>query len=364
MIIQCQKCLTKFRFDDALMAGEGVWVRCSRCQQVFFEENPSDQKAGDTGRPIPVARATTLIPTPNPTKETGHPEESLPPKLTETGAPEPAQVLSEAASLQGEREALPLAKENGWEDASPKPPLPAAMGIGPEETTFEKDIEAMEALMSEDQPVPTEPEAWEIGEETEAMIPKPTHRKGRGLLWVLIVILILILGVGAFFWLYPAEGRRAVNSAAFGLGSLTDLIQGKAKKEQGIDLKTIKFENVRQRSVNNWVIGELRIVEGTVVNRSKNAVTEIQVKAKLYSADGMVLAETVSFCGNLLTDEELGALAEPEIQRELSQPRGSDASNDKIEPGGQIPFMVIFARAPAGVAKTTVVVSGAERLLP
>jgi len=51
MIIQCQRCLTKFRFDDALMAGEGVWVRCSRCRQVFFEENPAS--AGTAGTEPP-----------------------------------------------------------------------------------------------------------------------------------------------------------------------------------------------------------------------------------------------------------------------------------------------------------------------
>jgi hypothetical protein len=32
-------------------------------------------------------------------------------------------------------------------------------------------------------------------------------------------------------------------------------------------------------------------------------------------------------------------------------------------PTGQIPFMIVFAREPAGVIKTTVTVVGAERLL-
>ncbi|MBU1965794.1 MAG: zinc-ribbon domain-containing protein, partial [Proteobacteria bacterium] len=43
MIIQCRKCETRFRFDDTLMAGDGVWVRCSRCQHVFFQQ----RSAGD-----------------------------------------------------------------------------------------------------------------------------------------------------------------------------------------------------------------------------------------------------------------------------------------------------------------------------
>ena len=43
MIIQCRKCETRFRFDENLMEGDGVWVRCSRCQHVFFQE----RTAGD-----------------------------------------------------------------------------------------------------------------------------------------------------------------------------------------------------------------------------------------------------------------------------------------------------------------------------
>ena len=39
MIIQCEKCSTKYRFDDNLMEGDGVWVRCSRCKHEFFQEN-------------------------------------------------------------------------------------------------------------------------------------------------------------------------------------------------------------------------------------------------------------------------------------------------------------------------------------
>ena len=40
MIIQCRQCRTKFKFDDTLMQGSGVWLRCSRCGHVYFQENP------------------------------------------------------------------------------------------------------------------------------------------------------------------------------------------------------------------------------------------------------------------------------------------------------------------------------------
>jgi predicted Zn finger-like uncharacterized protein len=40
MIIQCDKCSAKFRFDDALMREEGVWVRCGLCRYEFFKSHP------------------------------------------------------------------------------------------------------------------------------------------------------------------------------------------------------------------------------------------------------------------------------------------------------------------------------------
>lgn len=40
MIIQCETCKAKFRFDEAKIEGDGIWVRCSRCRNVFFLDNP------------------------------------------------------------------------------------------------------------------------------------------------------------------------------------------------------------------------------------------------------------------------------------------------------------------------------------
>ncbi len=65
MIIQCRKCKTRFRFDESLVEGDGVWVRCSRCQNVFFQERPAGEtpSSGPIGE-IPSVRisAATRVP--------------------------------------------------------------------------------------------------------------------------------------------------------------------------------------------------------------------------------------------------------------------------------------------------------------
>src|SRR5574337_378008 len=40
MIIQCDKCSTKFRLDDSRITGNGVRVRCTKCQNVFIVTPP------------------------------------------------------------------------------------------------------------------------------------------------------------------------------------------------------------------------------------------------------------------------------------------------------------------------------------
>ncbi len=63
MIIRCRKCDTRFRFDETLIEGDGVWVRCSRCQNVFFEERPSGEprSSAPAGSEIPSVRISDAV---------------------------------------------------------------------------------------------------------------------------------------------------------------------------------------------------------------------------------------------------------------------------------------------------------------
>ena len=68
MIIQCRQCRTKFKFDDAFMQGSGVWLRCSRCGHVYFQENPlmkpetdlPSEPAKPVEEPIPAENSAEL----------------------------------------------------------------------------------------------------------------------------------------------------------------------------------------------------------------------------------------------------------------------------------------------------------------
>jgi hypothetical protein len=116
------------------------------------------------------------------------------------------------------------------------------------------------------------------------------------------------------------------------------------KEDKNIDTKMggVDFIDVRGRFVKNWISGDIFVIEGVVVNKYDYPISRIKVRGKTLDTSQKVLDEVESYCGNLLTDEELSYLTEKEITGELSVPMGSDISNNNIAPKENIPFMIVF----------------------
>lgn len=273
MIIQCPKCATKFRFDETQVEGEGVWLRCGRCRNVFFHDNPG--------------KAETAVP------------------LEERGDFD--DLLRDAGQIMDQE-----------------------IEVEKEEDTGEQTVE----------------------------------RSGLWTPWKLtayIAIAVLMLS-GVCFWFFPGIGEQARETIPLYIPWLEN-IGGTDWQAEIYDQPHVELIGIKQRFVNNLLLGNLRVVEGTAVNSSVFPVASIRVRGRLYDAYTMVAGEQMSYCGNHLTDEELGFLTEDEIQKELSNIRGSDVSNNRIAPRGQIPFMIVFCHWPGDVSKTMVTFAGAERLL-
>lgn len=82
MIIQCEKCQTRFRLDDSRVTGKGVKVRCTKCKHVFTvrKEEPDDDSSqpGVAVAEFPVPAAVTEAPV-APTDNWSFPEEPAAP---------------------------------------------------------------------------------------------------------------------------------------------------------------------------------------------------------------------------------------------------------------------------------------------
>jgi hypothetical protein len=184
-------------------------------------------------------------------------------------------------------------------------------------------------------------------------------RKISGKNWKIAVgsiFVILTISVAIFF-VFPQSGEQIIKNVLVYIG-----ISEPARPEIAVP-QMVKLQDVRHRVINNYILGQIGVVEGTAVNRAEYPISRISIKGDILDAYSVVLGEHSSYAGNILTDDELTNLSEEEIFLKLSRPEGLNNSNDKIMPNGQIPFMVVFSREPAGVIKTTVMTVGAERLL-
>jgi len=341
MIIQCIKCSTRFRFDDSLMGGDGVWVRCSRCQEVFFQENPVRMTRSEE----PAALT-----------ETG----AVPPEA-DTGPADFDKTL-EISTNKEELDAI-LAKieetKKTFEEHHQPEPL----------VTIDKESGQQGVLEAEDVQEILKPEVRGYKEfeqvelETESPVATPPVKRGFWRPWRIIVLIIFInlLFGGVYVWLSPGMSERLISNLSSmvpALGTLVGTETGPAE----FHLNQIKLQNVRQRFVDNVTAGQLRVIEGVALNASSYPVTRIQVKGELYDGNGVIITERLAYSGNLLSDDELAALSEEALQKELDLPMGSDSQNIRVEPKGQIPFMIIFPHEPPGVATARVSTVGGEKL--
>lgn len=317
MIIQCSQCRTKYRFADELMEGDGVWMRCSRCQHVFFQDNPHIVKPGI-----------------EPAAKEEHPLEDKTMSLHTTppvsGGDENAELFLDdvmRAKIEADREEMPEI----------------------EKTVHEENIE--EESM---------PDIESAAESDQQGAGKSSRKKVWKILAIAIWIIAAILVIPAiiYYFVFPQMGDRLLKV----VNQYVDIgVREPARPE--IVTGQVKLQDIRQRILNNFILGPIRIVEGTAVNQADYPVSRIIIKGEIVDAYAVVLGERAAYAGNVLTDEELTTLPEEAIISRLSLPEGGNNSNDKIAPNGMIPFMIVFAREPAGVIKTTVKVAGAERLL-
>lgn len=336
MIIQCRKCDTQFRFDDTLIEGDGVWVRCSRCQHVFFQERP--RAGGSPSTPavdepeIPAVRISDAKRTSD--DRFSSTEERLPPGAHDKAAPP-------FLSAEVNREVPP---------AADREPTIAGIEAGVEKDSLrgqegEWDDESAEEGFAEEEP-------------------EKGHWVWLFLKIAALIVLIALIAGGLSLWYFPEIRTQALNFASPWLRSVPSIerfLDAETKSREAVQ-DPIGLKDIRQRSVANLLAGNLRIIEGVAVNQSAYPLARLRVRLVISDAFDVVLGEKIAYCGNLLTDAELSTLAEIEIQRELSTPQGSDVANERIAPNGEIPFMIVFSQEQAGAIKTVVMPAGSDRV--
>lgn len=174
-------------------------------------------------------------------------------------------------------------------------------------------------------------------------------RGSRSLVYLLVILILAGAGYGAF-WMMQNKGIKIpFISNLFKLSS--------ADVAGNLNISTTE---VASRFVTTAKQGRLFVITGKARNDYAEARSAIHIMAKLY-APGKVLVATQSvFCGNFLSDLELESLDIETIQKILQNRSGDNYSGERIDPGKEIPFMVVFSNLPDKLEEFTIEVEGSS----
>ncbi|MHB8828305.1 MAG: zinc-ribbon domain-containing protein [Syntrophales bacterium] len=338
MIILCPKCETQYRFDDSLSEGDGVWVRCSRCQNVFFQPRLADHRLGESDEVASVRISDARR----------DPDARFPPGNGNGEKPDAKNPL------------FPPPAENPLTESEPVVDFASdSLSAVPDRDVKPDDLSA---LGRED--VTEEEQKEKI--EKSPQLPGKRRRWGRIILTSIALLVFVALVAGAVVLFLRPEIRSSVLREASpylkGIPVLENLVPDEKAEAKAL-YEALLIKDLRQRTVTNIIVGSLHVIEGMVVNQSAYPVSGIKMRLVVADPYDVVLGQKIVYCGNILTDEELGAMTEAEIQRELSISQGSDFPGERVLPKGEIPFMIVFMPEQTGALKTSVTIAGAERAL-
>ncbi len=405
MIIQCEKCKTRFRLDDSKISEAGVRVRCSRCTHTFVvrrdvseEEQDFDSilhGLGDSPNGSAEAAERADVPAAHgsserPESSSPEPEENEPPAGTE----EPCSTETEDsgrgggipekafADLLEKGEGLPHFQTGGdaaeeAEDAVIATEPGSDIQPFADEAPAGDDVHAVEAedgLPSEAGEVPPgalEPEKadtagptvsgpvrWPVAdggdlEAEEDELPPlsiSSRRKSARLFPVLLgTLAALVLGAAGYYLIQGGgSGPR---------GMLPD--QVKRLMGTGEESPVVAVRSLEGEFISNREAGELFVMRGEIFNSSGKPVTSLRVKGTVYGTHGEALAQRTVFCGNTLSREQLVFQPYSSMEKLMGRQFGDTLANLEVSPGKAVPFLIVFRDLPKGATDFGAAVFGA-----
>jgi predicted Zn finger-like uncharacterized protein len=330
MIIQCEKCNTKFNLDENLLKESGSKVRCSICKHVFTAF-PPETEVGIEEASTEVLDKTEVMGSEEIPKEEDETSDFDKTLAGEFGIEEEIEPISfEDLSLL---DSGLIERDEGEEAVDVDEAMDRAAKIE-EGVMTEKEVE------TEEEP---EPEEEKKPEKTPPVIKK----KRRSKLWIIILLIV--------FLLIGAAGAVVVFKPDLLPWSLP-FFQKQVPKEQAFDMgnKRLSFKDLKGFFVDLENGGKLFVVSGSVVNNYPNQRSFIRIRSNILDSQGKVVKSKIAYAGNQIDDKELKALSKEEINKRLMNQAGNNSINTNISPNSGIPFMIIFNELPEDISEFTV----------
>jgi len=392
MIIQCPKCLTKFKMDDSKVKDEGTKVRCAKCKEVFVvtKEEPSP--------PAPPAQPEVSVekeefdisfgssPGEEEKEETsfqaggGFGEEiakEVPPDFSFGEMPE------ETTKGEEEKEAAPDFGGMAYGDVSfsePEETSPKAGGP-PSDFEFKGEESAFGNVEFKEEDTSLEApheEAFKASAETVVLAPPvKTEEVSNKVLPKSGVAFQENLVQGGFDENefqddfqdeLPVGSEKETKRSFLKMLSLFVLICVVVAvplwylwtNYKGAESGHINLAELNGYYTQNAEAGNVFVVTGIAVNNTNKARSFFQVKGILFSKKGEKLIQKEVFCGNVFSTKEVTTLPRAKLEADLKNKMGSKLSNMNVAPGKSVPFTIIFFDLPQETAEFSVEVVGSQ----
>ena len=306
MIIQCEKCGTKFNVDESLLKKEGSTVRCSLCKYTFVAYPPEQEYLEE--------RETIAF-----SKE----------EIEKTVVQDLPGVIHEKESEAG-LEDQAILFDNAFEG-----PLEDQMG---ERAVSSDDSHARveEEMTGAEQPL----EPAHMKKETPKKMPRRPH-----LLPILLVIVLILIGATAAIFLWVPDLIP---------DSLSMLKPAKKQEIADMGVRRLSFKSVTGSFVDSENLGNLFVIRGVVTNDYPKSRSFILIKGSILDDKGQVVKRKLAYTGNNFKEEEIKSLSLEKINQAMKNRYGMGRKNVNIASGANIPFTIVFEDLPKNLSEFTV----------
>lgn len=306
MIIQCEKCQTKFNIDESKLKEQGSKVRCSLCKHTFVVY-PPEQGFFEEGETMALSqkeiKKTTAQDLPG----------ALPEEEIETEPGDQASHFDDALdeSLEGPEE----------EDAAP---------VDVSHDHAEKEKTGDEKRL----------EPAHIKE-------KNTQKKSRKwhLLPVLLVIVLILIGAAAAIFLWAPEIIP---------DSLSMLKPAEKQEITDMGVRRLSFKSVTGSFVDSGNSGNLFVIRGEITNDYPKSRSFILIKGSILDDKSQVVKRKLAYAGNNFKEEEIKSLPLEKINKAMKNRYGMGRKNVNVASGAKIAFTIVFENLPKNLSEFTV----------
>ena len=327
MIIECEKCGTKFEFDEFLLKNKGSRVRCSVCKNIFLAYPPKALREEHPAFPeSPEINEVSITPPDSAFLSNDEDQTSVINNDTQT-----TEGIRGVASSEYSEE-----KQRETENAD------ADQKVETEEQKNEETTTEKEDLKNEVEKDHAPDDEDTASEENAAVKKKsPVAR----VFLILLIITFVLIGTTATIWFFAPQ-----------IISNTLRTSPKTEKQKKSDpgVSRIAFESVTGVFVDSIKAGRLFVIKGTVRNNYNKPRSFIRVKGTILNDDNQIVKEKKAFSGNTFGEKGLALLSMEEIDKAAVNQYGKNRKNLNIAPTGTVDFMVVFDDLPNNLNEFTV----------